>query len=125
MINKNYLIQNAQVGLSSDVQMERQSEHRAQPWRRSAWQIEYFDSDRACYITIFTGQEPELRARDYYDAIERVRCDRAINWLKVILTYCVPYLVCTYGAVSYQLKKTDVTLEEGHDQGDAHVTRAR
>jgi len=29
MINKNYLIQNAQVGLSSDVQMERQSEHRA------------------------------------------------------------------------------------------------
>jgi hypothetical protein len=27
-----------------------------------------------------------------------------INWLKVALTFCVPYLVCTYGAVSYQLK---------------------
>ncbi len=35
----------------------------------------------------------------------------SINWLKLILTYCVPYAVCTYGAVSYQLKKADVTLE--------------
>jgi hypothetical protein len=34
-----------------------------------------------------------------------------INWLKLILTYCVPYAVCTYGAVSYQLKKADGTLE--------------
>ena len=29
----------------------------------------------------------------------------AINWLKVILTYFVPYTVCTYGAVSFQLRK--------------------
>jgi hypothetical protein len=35
----------------------------------------------------------------------------SINWLKLILTYCVPYAVCTYGAVSYQLKKADVTPE--------------
>jgi hypothetical protein len=35
----------------------------------------------------------------------------SINWLKLILTYCVPYAVCTYGAVSYQLKKAGVTLE--------------
>ena len=34
-----------------------------------------------------------------------------INWLKLILTYCVPYAVCTYGAVSYQLNKADATLE--------------
>lgn len=27
----------------------------------------------------------------------------SINWLKVVLTYCVPYAVCTYGAVSSQL----------------------
>ena len=33
------------------------------------------------------------------------------DWLKLILTYCVPYVVCTYGAVSYRLKKADVTLE--------------
>src|SRR5262249_13951553 len=35
----------------------------------------------------------------------------SINWLKLLLTYCVPYAVCTYGAVSYRLKKADVTLE--------------
>ena len=35
----------------------------------------------------------------------------SINWLKLTLTYCVPYVVCTYGAVSYRLKKMDVTLE--------------
>jgi hypothetical protein len=28
----------------------------------------------------------------------------AIDWLKIALTYCVPYAVCTYGAVSAQLK---------------------
>ena len=27
-----------------------------------------------------------------------------INWLKIILTYFVPYAVCTYGAVSFQLR---------------------
>lgn len=31
----------------------------------------------------------------------------SINWLKLILTYFVPYAVCTYGAVSYQLKKVE------------------
>ena len=35
----------------------------------------------------------------------------SINWLKLILTYCVPYAVCTYGAVSHQLNKADATLE--------------
>jgi hypothetical protein len=28
-----------------------------------------------------------------------------INWLKMTLTYFVPYAVCTYGAVSLQLRK--------------------
>ena len=28
-----------------------------------------------------------------------------INWFKVILTYFVPYAVCTYGAVSFQLRQ--------------------
>jgi hypothetical protein len=27
----------------------------------------------------------------------------SIDWLKVALTYCVPYLVCTYGAVATQI----------------------
>jgi hypothetical protein len=26
-----------------------------------------------------------------------------VNWLKIVLTYCVPYAVCTYGAVTAQL----------------------
>jgi len=37
----------------------------------------------------------------------------SINWWKVVLTYCVPYVVCTYGAVTYQLKKANVTPERG------------
>ncbi|HEV8553719.1 MAG TPA: nitrate/nitrite transporter NrtS [Casimicrobiaceae bacterium] len=28
-----------------------------------------------------------------------------VNWLKVMLTYCVPYAVATYGAVSYQTRQ--------------------
>ena len=26
-----------------------------------------------------------------------------VSWLKIVLTYCVPYAVCTYGAVSSRL----------------------
>jgi hypothetical protein len=37
----------------------------------------------------------------------------SINWWKLVLTYCVPYAVCTYGAVSYQLKKAEVPFEQG------------
>jgi hypothetical protein len=29
----------------------------------------------------------------------------SIDWLKVVLTYCVPYAVCTYGAVTAQLAR--------------------
>jgi hypothetical protein len=29
----------------------------------------------------------------------------SINWLKLVLTYLVPYAVCTYGAVSHQLSR--------------------
>jgi hypothetical protein len=36
-----------------------------------AWRVEYFDSNGAGYIAIFAGQSAELRARDYYDVIER------------------------------------------------------
>ena len=27
----------------------------------------------------------------------------SIDWVKIVLTYCVPYAVCTYGAVAAQL----------------------
>ena len=36
----------------------------------------------------------------------------SVNWLKLILTYCVPYVVCTYGAVSYRLRQAEVPLEQ-------------
>lgn len=28
----------------------------------------------------------------------------SVNWFKIALTYCVPYAVCSFGAVSAQLK---------------------
>jgi hypothetical protein len=36
-----------------------------------AWRVEYVDRGGHGYVAIFTGQSAELRARDYYDAIER------------------------------------------------------
>ncbi|MGD9924437.1 MAG: nitrate/nitrite transporter NrtS [Pseudorhodoplanes sp.] len=27
-----------------------------------------------------------------------------VSWVKLLMTYCVPYLVATYGAVSYKLR---------------------
>jgi hypothetical protein len=30
-----------------------------------------------------------------------------VNWIKIVLTYLVPYAVCTYGAVSYQLRRAE------------------
>ena len=32
-----------------------------------------------------------------------------VNWFKIVLTYCVPYVVCTYGAVSSQAGADDRT----------------
>jgi hypothetical protein len=29
----------------------------------------------------------------------------AVDWVKIALTYCVPYAVCTYGAVAAQLAR--------------------
>lgn len=31
--------------------------------------------------------------------------DLSLNWAKVCLTYCVPYCVATYGAVTIRLKQ--------------------
>jgi hypothetical protein len=42
-----------------------------------------------------------------------------INWFKVVLTYCVPYAVCTYGAVSHQLMhRTSDAMEASHVSGN-------
>jgi hypothetical protein len=34
------------------------------------WRVEYFDDDGGCYVTIFAGPGAELRAREYYDALQ-------------------------------------------------------
>lgn len=39
----------------------------------------------------------------------------SVNWLKIALTYLVPYAVCTYGAVSSKLRLRKLgVLEESH-----------
>ena len=38
-----------------------------------------------------------------------------VSWVKIVLTYLVPYAVCTYGAVSYQLKVRDHSRTEAPD----------
>ena len=53
------LLEPRNLALAADLELE------------GAWRVEYFDSRGAAYITIFAGQSVELRARNYYDAIER------------------------------------------------------
>ena len=47
------------------------------------WLVEYFDDDGADYVTIFTGQEAEARARDYRDALKEGRLGTRIADAKV------------------------------------------
>jgi hypothetical protein len=47
------------LALAADLELE------------GSWRVEYLDSAGAGYIAIFAGQSAEVRARDYYDAIER------------------------------------------------------
>src|SRR5262245_57362139 len=61
------------------------------PWRtdlelEGAWRVEYLDSDGAGYIAIFAGQSAEVRARDYYDAIERGALKTRIADAQVVTT---------------------------------------
>lgn len=39
----------------------------------------------------------------------------SINWLKILLTYFVPYAVFTYGAVSHRLHKFNEMIKETPD----------
>ena len=61
---------------------------------------------RSLYVALIVGTV--LNLINQGDAVLGMA---SINWLKLILTYCVPYAVCTYGAVSYQLKKVNVMPE--------------
>ena len=60
------------LALAADLELE------------GVWRVEYFDSDGAGYIAIFVGQSSEVRARDYYDAIERGALDTRIADAQVV-----------------------------------------
>lgn len=62
---------------------------------------------RSLYVTLIVGTL--LNLINQGDALLGAS---SINWLKVILTYCVPYAVCTYGAVSHQLRAVAGTMKE-------------
>jgi hypothetical protein len=54
---------------------------------------------RSLYVAVIVGTI--LNLINQGDAIWGAE---PVNWLKVILTYFVPYAVCTYGAVSVQAR---------------------
>ena len=66
--------------------------------------IHYSFSDsvplRSGYVAIVVGTI--LNLINQGDAIFEAT---SINWIKVVLTYFVPYAVCTYGAVSYRMSR--------------------
>ncbi|MGE0852597.1 MAG: nitrate/nitrite transporter NrtS [Hyphomicrobiaceae bacterium] len=47
-----------------------------------------------------------------------------VNWIKVALTYCVPYAVCTYGAVSSQIVSRGYSSDPGAATAKTGVHRA-
>jgi len=53
---------------------------------------------RSLYVALLVGTI--LNLINQGDAL----ADGSINWLKVALTYVVPYVVCTYGAISSRLQ---------------------
>ena len=76
-------------------------------WRLACrWAISDGVPRRSLYVALIVGTV--LNLINQGDALLGMA---SVNWLKLILTYCVPYAVCTYGAVSHQLNMADATLE--------------
>ncbi len=55
---------------------------------------------RSLYVALVVGTV--LNLINQGDAVLHMA---SVNWLKLTLTYCVPYAVCTYGAVSAALAR--------------------
>jgi len=53
---------------------------------------------RACTVAVVVGTVLNIINQG-----DMIISGGTINWLKLLLTYLVPYGVCTYGAVSAQL----------------------
>jgi hypothetical protein len=61
-------------------------------------------------VALFVGTI--LALINYADRIF-FRCDmRALDWVKLTLTYCVPYCVATYGAARYAIRHAKDSLEK-------------
>ena len=79
---------------------------------KSTWKLAwlYARSDgvplRSLYVALVVGTV--LNLINQGDALLGLA---PVNWLKLALTYCVPYAVCTYGAVSYRLKQGPLERE--------------
>ena len=102
MANKLRRLEPRDLALAADLDLE------------GAWRVEYFDSDGAGYVAIFAGQSAEVRARDYYDAIERGALDTRIADAQVVTAKKV---------VSFPQKRTASSLRIRRfqsDQGSLH-----
>lgn len=73
---------------------------------------------RSFYVALIVGTI--LNVINQGDAIFGTE---SINWLKVLLTYFVPYAVCTYGAVSAQTDPRD-TSQPDYGRGGASRDRS-
>jgi hypothetical protein len=67
-----------------------------------AWQCALSDGvpRRSLYVAVVVGTILNLINQG-----DAMLVGGAINWAKIVLTYAVPYLVSTYGAVSYRLSR--------------------
>lgn len=62
---------------------------------------------RSLYVAFVVGTA--LNIINQGDALLSVG---AINWVKLVLTYIVPYCVCTYGAVSFRMRQPAATAAQ-------------
>lgn len=53
---------------------------------------------RSLYVALVVGT-----ALNLINQGDAILATGGVNWIKLVLTYCVPYAVCTYGAVSSQM----------------------
>lgn len=54
---------------------------------------------RSLYVAFIVGT-----ALNFINQGDALWSAGSINWIKIILTYIVPYCVCTYGAVSFRMR---------------------
>lgn len=59
---------------------------------------------RSLYVAIVVGT-----ALNIINQGDVVLVGGTLSWLKIGLTYCVPYAVSTYGAVSLQISRNDLS----------------